>query len=68
MFVNMTKKVNWNCLNIQENKLSILLIEIMQQQGGGESGRKFVEENFNRDKIVKDFINIVKKELFRTIF
>ena len=34
MFVNMTKKVNWNCLNIQENKLSILLIEIMQQQGG----------------------------------
>ena len=35
MFVNMTKKVNWNCLNIQENKLSILLIEIMQQQGGG---------------------------------
>ena len=59
MFVNMTKRVNWNCLDIEENKLSRLLIEIMQQRG--ESGRKFVEENFNWDKIVKDLINIVKK-------
>jgi len=33
MFVNMRKRVDWNWVDIDENKLSRLLIDIMQQHG-----------------------------------
>jgi len=42
-------------------KLLLLINDEQKRKTMGESGRRFVDENFNWDKIVKDFLNILKK-------
>ena len=43
-------------------KLSILIKDEQLRKDMGDSGRKFVEENFSWDKIAKEFVNILKRE------
>ena len=42
-------------------KLSLLINDEQKRKDMGEKGRKFVEENFNWDKIAKEFLDILKK-------
>ncbi len=42
-------------------KLSLLVNDKQKREVMGEKGRKFVEENFNWDKIAQDFLIIFKK-------
>lgn len=41
------------------NRLEILIKDTQKREELGENGRKFVKENFNWDKIAKDFITAV---------
>ena len=43
-------------------KLEFLFSNEEKRNSMGENGRKFVEENFNWNKIVKDFLNILKTQ------
>lgn len=43
-------------------KLDFLFSNEEKRKIMGENGRKFVEENFNWNKIVKDFLNILKNQ------
>ncbi len=42
-------------------KLSLLINDKEKRKTMGENGRKFVEENFNWNKIAKEFLDILKK-------
>ena len=42
-------------------KLSLLINDREKRKTMGEDGRKFVEENFNWEKIAREFLDIVKK-------
>ena len=42
-------------------KLSLLINDEPKRKTIGENGRKFVEENFNWNKIAKEFLDILKK-------
>ena len=42
-------------------KLSLLINDEQKRKIMGEEGRKFVEENFNWNKIAREFLDIVKK-------
>jgi len=42
-------------------KLSLLINDKQKRKIMGEEGRKFVEENFNWNKIAKEFLDILKK-------
>ncbi|TAK16153.1 MAG: glycosyltransferase family 1 protein, partial [Nitrosarchaeum sp.] len=41
-------------------KLSLLINDEQKRKDMGENGRKFVEENFNWNKIAKEFLEITK--------
>ena len=43
-------------------KLSMLIEDEQKRREMGEEGRKFVEENFNWNKIAKEFLKILKQE------
>jgi len=43
-------------------KLSLLVNDEQKRKTMGKSGRRFVEENFNWNKIVKEFLEILKKQ------
>ena len=43
-------------------KLSLLINDEQKREIMGEAGRRFVEENFDWNKIVKEFLNILKKQ------
>jgi glycosyltransferase involved in cell wall biosynthesis len=42
-------------------KLSILIDDKQKRENMGNSGRKFVEENFSWDKIAKEFLKNIEK-------
>jgi len=42
-------------------KLSLLINDEQKRKNMGENGRKFVEENFNWNKIAREFLDILKK-------
>ena len=42
-------------------KLSLLINDKEKRKIMGENGRKFVEENFNWNKIARDFLDILEK-------
>ena len=42
-------------------KLSLLINDKEKRETMGEKGRKFVEENFNWNKIAREFLDILKK-------
>ena len=42
-------------------KLSLLINDKKKREIMGNEGRKFIEENFNWDKIAKEFLDILKK-------
>jgi glycosyltransferase involved in cell wall biosynthesis len=42
-------------------KLSILIDDKQKRENMGNNGRKFVEENFNWDKIAKEFVKNIQK-------
>jgi len=44
-------------------KLSLLINNKEKRETMGDAGKKFVEDNFNWNKIAKEFINIVKNSL-----
>ena len=44
-------------------KLSLLINDKEKRKTMGDAGRKFVEDNFNWNKIAKEFINIIKNSL-----
>ncbi len=43
-------------------KLSLLANDEQKRKTMGDAGRKFVEENFSWDKIVREFVEILKKQ------
>jgi len=43
-------------------KLSLLVNDEQKRKTMGESGRMFIEENFNWNKVAKEFLEIIKKE------
>ena len=46
-------------------KLSLLVNDEQKRKTMGESGRKFVEENFNSNKIAIEFLEILKKQIIK---
>ena len=48
-------------VNVWIEKLSFLINDKEKRKIMGENGRKFVEENFNWNKIARDFLDILKK-------
>jgi glycosyltransferase involved in cell wall biosynthesis len=46
-------------------KLSILIEDKQKRENIGNKGRKFVEENFNWNKIAKEFLKNIEKEGIR---
>ena len=42
-------------------KLSLLINDEQKRKNMGEEGRKFIEENFNWNKIAREFLDILKK-------
>jgi len=40
----------------------LLINDEQKREIMGEAGRRFVEENFDWNKIVKEFLNILKKQ------
>ena len=43
------------------DRLSLLINDKQKRKTMGEAGRKFIDENFNWNKIAKDFIKIIRK-------
>ena len=44
-------------------KLSLLINDEQKRKDMGDEGKKFVEDNFNWDKIAKEFVNILKYKI-----